>query len=72
MQQQMMMMQQQQMMMMQMQDPKQVRLPATTSAAAHSQIKSQPSKHPPRSRIVCLDGDTCLLLLRALSPVLSA
>ena len=39
-----MMMQQQQMMMMQMQDPKQVRLPATTSAA-HYQIKLQPSKH---------------------------
>jgi hypothetical protein len=46
MQQQMMMMQQQQMMMMQMQDPKQVRLPATTIySAAHSQVKSQPSKH---------------------------
>jgi hypothetical protein len=46
MQQQMMMMQQQQMMMMQMQDPKQVRLPATTIYSAnHYQVKSQPSKH---------------------------
>ena len=68
-----MMMQQQQMMMMQMQDPKQVRLPATTIySAAHSQIKSQPSKHHTFMNRPSVWTVTRACCCRVLSPVLSA